>query len=130
MVAKGADVIFSTGGATGDGALLAACKAGVLAIGSDTDQALTLPAAAGCIVSSAMKNVTAALTAALLRLASGPFRPGFHTDDASTGGIMMAPGHDLAGDISPADQDHLDSALQGLADGSLRPAVVIDGKTP
>ncbi|MGH2511135.1 MAG: BMP family ABC transporter substrate-binding protein, partial [Candidatus Limnocylindrales bacterium] len=46
MVAKGADVIFSTGGATGDGALLAACKAGILAIGSDTDQALSLPAAA------------------------------------------------------------------------------------
>ena len=38
-MAKGADVIFSTGSPTGDGALLAACKAGVLAIGSDTDQA-------------------------------------------------------------------------------------------
>ena len=29
MIAKGADVIFSSGSATGDGALLAACKAGV-----------------------------------------------------------------------------------------------------
>ena len=57
MIAKGADVIFSTGSATGDGALLAACKAGVLAIGSDTDQSLSLPKAAPCVVSSAMKNV-------------------------------------------------------------------------
>lgn len=130
MVAKGADVIFSTGSATGDGALKAACSAGVLAIGSDTDQALTLPSAAGCLVSSAMKNVTGAVTAALLRIAAGAFTRGFHTDDASSGGILMAPGHALAGDISNADQERLDTALQGLADGSLKTNVVIDGKTP
>lgn len=130
MIAKGADVIFSSGRATGDGALLAACKAGVLAIGSDTDQALSLPAAAPCLISSAMKNVTGALTAALVRLASGSFTPGFHTDDAASGGILLAPGHDLAGDLSVANQDSLDATLRGLADGSLRPNVVIDGKTP
>ena len=77
-----------------------------------------------------MKNVTGAVMAALLRIAAGTFTPGFHTDDASTGGILMAPGHALAGDISNADQEHLDTALQGLADGSLKPDVVIDGKTP
>jgi basic membrane protein A and related proteins len=130
MVKKGADVIFSTGSATGDGALQAACKAGILAIGSDTDQALTTPTTAGCLVSSAMKNVTGALSAALLRIAGGTFKPGFHTDDASTGGIVLAPGHALAGDISTADQARLDDALQGLADGSLQTGVVIDGKTP
>jgi basic membrane lipoprotein Med (substrate-binding protein (PBP1-ABC) superfamily) len=130
MMAKGADVIFSTGSATGDGALQAACKAGVLAIGSDTDQALSLPAAAGCIVSSATKNIAAAVSAALLRIAAGSFTPGFHTDDAASGGIVMAPGHALSGDISTADQAQLDSTLQGLADGSNKPAVVIDGKTP
>lgn len=130
MIAKGADVIFSTGSATGDGALLAACKAGAMAIGSNTDQALSLPAAAPCLVSSAMKNVTGALTGALLRLAGGSFTPGFHTDDAASGGILLAPGHALAGDIPPAIQAHLDATLRGLADGSLRPDVVIDGKTP
>jgi basic membrane protein A and related proteins len=130
MIAKGADVIFSTGSATGDGALLAACKAGVMAIGSDTDQALSLPAAAPCLISSAMKNVAGAVTGALLRLAGGSFTPGFHTDDAASGGIVLAPGHDLAGDISAIDQDHLDTTLRGLADGSIQPDVVIDGKTP
>ncbi len=130
MTAKGADVIFSTGSSTGDGALQAACKAGVLAIGSDTDQALSLPAAAGCIVSSATKNISGAVSAALLRIAAGSFTPGFHTDDAASGGIVMAPGHALSGDISSADQARLDSTLQGMADGSIKPAVVIDGKTP
>jgi len=69
MIAKGADVIFSTGSATGDGALLATCKAGVLAIGSDTDQSLSLPKAAACVVSSAMKNVQGALTDGSIRTA-------------------------------------------------------------
>ena len=130
MIAKGADVIFSTGSPTGDGALLAACKAGILAIGSDTDQALSLPAASSCVVSSALKNVAGALTAALLALAAGSFSPGFHTDDAASGGVLLAPGHALAADITPAIQERLDATLRGLADGSIRPAVVIDGKTP
>ena len=130
MIAKGADVIFSTGSATGDGALLAACTGGVLAIGSDSDEALSLPKAAPCLVSSAMKNVTGALTEALLRLAGGSFAPGFHTDDASTGGVLLAPGHQLAGDITPDIQARLDATLRGLADGSIQPKVVIDGKTP
>lgn len=130
MIAKGADVIFSTGSPTGDGALLAACKAGSLAIGSDTDQALSLPKASACLVSSAMKNVRGALTDALLRLAGGAFTAGFHTDDAASGGVLLAAGHQLASDITPAIQARLDATLRGLADGSLQPNVVIDGKTP
>ena len=130
MIAKGADVIFSTGSATGDGALLAACKASVAAIGSDTDQALSLPAAAPCLISSAMKNVTGALTGALLRIASGAFTPGFHTDDAASGGIVLAPPHALAGELSTTVTDRLAAVMRGLADGSIRPNVVIDGKTP
>ena len=130
MIAKGADVIFSTGSATGDGALLATCKAGVLAIGSDTDQSLSLPKAAACVVSSAMKNVQGALTDALLRLASGSFTPGFQTDDAATGGILLAPGHALASLITSSVQTRVDTVLQGLADGSIRTAVEVNGKTP
>jgi basic membrane protein A len=130
MIAKGADVIFSTGSATGDGALLAACKAGVLAIGSDTDESLSLPKAAPCLVSSAMKNVQGALTDALLAIAGGSFTPGFHTDTAATGGIMLAPGHALAALVTSAVQGRVDAVLQGLADGSIRTAVEINGKTP
>jgi basic membrane protein A len=130
MIAKGADVIFSTGSATGDGALLAACKAGVTAIGSDTDQALSLPAAAPCLISSAMKNVTGAVTGALLRIAAASFRAGFHTDDAASGGIILAPPHELANELSSTIQDRLAAVLRGLADGSIRPNVVIDGRTP
>jgi len=130
MIARGADVIFSTDSPTGDGALLATCKAGSLAIGSDTDQALSLPKASACLVSSAMKNIRGALTDALLRLAGGSFMAGFHTDDAASGGVLLAAGHQLASDFTPAIQARLDATVRGLADGSIRPAVVVDGKTP
>jgi basic membrane protein A len=129
MIDEGADVIFAAGGLTGNGALLAACDAGKLAIGVDTDQYETLPEAQSCLVSSATKNIVEALKNSLLRIAQGQFTPGFTTDDASTNGIGLAPFHDNA-DKVPADvQALLDQTFQGLADGTIQTNVVVDGQT-
>jgi basic membrane protein A len=130
MIDQGADVIFGAGGLTGNGALTAACaKEGVYAIGVDTDQYLTLPEVDKCILSSATKNVLGAVTDSLLRIAAGRFKAGFHTDDASTGGIKLAPFHDKEADV-PADvKTLLDTTYAGLADGSIKPNVTVDGKT-
>ena len=43
FINQGADVVFGAGGNTGNGALLAAKEAGVMAIGVDVDQYLTYP---------------------------------------------------------------------------------------
>ena len=129
MIDSGADVIFGAGGLTGNGALEAACQAdGVYAIGVDTDQYETLPSVQSCIVSSATKNIVEAVKNALLRIAQDQFTPGFHTDDASTNGIGLAPFHDMDAEV-PADvKTLLDETFAGLADGSIKPNVVIDGK--
>ena len=58
MVKEGVDVIFGCGGVTGNGAVTAAARAGIFAIGVDTDQYLTLPEAAPRMLSSAMKLIT------------------------------------------------------------------------
>lgn len=131
MIDSGADVIFGAGGLTGNGALEAACQAdGVLAIGVDTDQYETLPSVQKCIVSSATKNIVEALKSSLLRIAQDQFTPGFHTDDASTNGIGLAPFHDQEANV-PADvKTLLDTTFAGLADGSIKPAVTVDGQTP
>lgn len=129
MIDKGADVIFAAGGLTGSGALEAACQAdGVFAIGVDTDQYETLPSVQTCIVSSATKNVAGAVRDALLRIAADKFTPGFHTDNASTGGIGLAPFHDQAASVSAEVKTLLDTTFAGLADGSIVPKVTIDGK--
>ncbi|MEO5885433.1 MAG: BMP family ABC transporter substrate-binding protein [Candidatus Limnocylindrales bacterium] len=129
MIDKGADVIFAAGGLTGSGALEAACQAdGVLAIGVDTDQYETLPSVQKCIVSSATKNVAGAVRDSLLRIAADKFTPGFHTDDASTAGIGLAPFHDQEASVSAEVKTLLDSTFAGLADGSIVPKVTIDAK--
>jgi basic membrane lipoprotein Med (substrate-binding protein (PBP1-ABC) superfamily) len=100
MIDAGADIIFAAGGLTGNGALLAACDAGKLAIGVDTDQFLTLPEAGPCLVSSATKDIVASLQGSLLRIATGKFTAGFTTNNAANLGIALAPFHDNADKVS------------------------------
>lgn len=131
MIDSGADIIFGAGGLTGNGALEAACQAdGVLAIGVDTDQFETLPSVQPCILSSATKNIVEAVKNSLLRIAQDQFTPGFHTDDASTNGIGLAPFHDMDSEVSADVKALLDETYAGLADGSISTDVVVDGTTP
>ena len=129
MIDKGADVIFGAGGLTGNGALEAACQAtGVYAIGVDTDQYETLPSVQKCILSSATKNIVGAVRDSLLRIAQDKFTPGFHTDNAATDGIGLAPFHDKEADVSADVVTLLETTKAGLADGSIVPKVTIDQK--
>jgi basic membrane protein A len=129
MIDSGADVIFGAGGLTGNGALEAACQAdGVLAIGVDTDQYETLPSVQSCILSSATKNIVEAVKNSLLRIAQDQFTPGFHTDNAATNGIGLAAFHDMDAEVSADIKALLDTTFAGLADGSIKTNVVIDGK--
>jgi basic membrane protein A len=134
MLENGADVIFAAGGLTGNGALGAACEKRtggdeVWAIGVDTDQFETLPEVQSCLVSSAVKNVSGAVHDSLLRIASGAFTPGFHTDDASTGGVGLAAFHNFEDSVPQEVKDLLATTLAGLADGSIEPGAVVDGQT-
>lgn len=129
MITGGADIIFGAGGLTGNGALEAACQAeGVYAIGVDTDQFETLPSVQSCILSSATKNIVGAVRDSLLRIASDEFVAGFHTDDASTEGIGLAPFHNFEADVPAEVKTLLETTLAGLADGSIVPNVTIDGQ--
>lgn len=128
MTEAGADVIFAVGGSTSRGAIEAACAAEVMAIGAETDQYQRLPDSRPCLLSSAMKDISHSVEEALLRVARGEMVPGVDIQDASTGGIRLAPFHDLAGDVSTAVRARLATALAGLADGSIVPAVTIDGQ--
>jgi basic membrane protein A len=131
MIDAGADIIFGAGGLTGNGALEAACAAeGVLAIGVDTDQYETLPSVQSCIVSSATKNIVEAVKNSLLRIAQDEFTPGFHTDDASTDGIGLAPYHDQDANVPAEVKTLIETTLAGLADGSIKTNVTVDGATP
>jgi basic membrane protein A len=128
MINNGADVIFGAGGLTGNGALLAACETDNLAIGVDTDQYLTLPEAADCLLSSATKDIVETLKQSLLRIAQDEFTPGFTTNNAANNGIALAPFHDFEDQVPDDVKTLLEETFDGLADGSIKPDVTIDGK--
>jgi len=140
MLAAGADVLFAASGLAGvggrtsktltsDGALLAACAAGALAIGAEVDQWLTLPGARPCLVTSVVKDVATAVAAAIDRIAAGSFEPGVRVERAATGGIAWTPFRDLADRVPTEARDRLAATLQGLAEGRVATGVVVDGVT-
>src|SRR4030095_206710 len=67
----GMDVVFQVAGLTGNGAIDAACAAGVRAIGVDVDQALSYPAGADCIITSATKAVQKSAAESIYEISDG-----------------------------------------------------------
>lgn len=90
MMDQDADVFFGAGGDTGNGALIAACNAGLPVIGVDLDQYYTVPEVQACIMSSAQKDLVGAVLENVLEAAGeGEWTPGTYY-----GGAFLAPFHD------------------------------------
>jgi basic membrane protein A and related proteins len=94
FISEGADVIFGAGGNTGNGGLLAAHEAGLMAIGVDVDQYFTYPEVQGALLTSAAKNVDVAASAAVRDFAAGQLEAGIRSSTLANGGIGLAPYHD------------------------------------
>jgi basic membrane protein A len=121
MLDLDADVLFQVAGGSGQGVLEAVCDAGKYGIGVDTDQYLSSPNVAKCIVTSAEKKIVAAITAAIERVADGSAVGGNITGDATNGGIGLAPYHDFEDLITSDIQAAIDAALADLAAGTVDP---------
>ncbi len=78
------DVLFQVAGKTGNGVLQAACDAKINAIGVDVDQHLSTPEADACIVTSAEKKLTKAVSDAIKRV----------NDKTDKGGTVPSRHHD------------------------------------
>lgn len=102
FIRDGADVIFGAGGNTGNGGLLAAKEAGVMAVGVDVDQYFTYPEVADTLLTSAAKNMDVAASAAVRDFVAGSLEAGVRYSTLETGGIGLAPFHDWE-DRIPAD---------------------------
>jgi basic membrane protein A len=94
FISQGADVIFGVGGLTGVGGLQAAKEAGVMAIGVDVDQYLSVPEVREVLLTSAMKNVDVAAGAAVRDFAAGTLESGVRLATVASGGVGLAPYHD------------------------------------
>jgi len=118
MVKEGVDVIFGCGSVTGNGAITAAARAGIYAIGVDTDQYLTLPEVAPRMLSSAMKLITPGVFELLQKARNGSFPGGNYLGD-----VTYAPFHDLANQVPPEVKAAMEQINAGLLDGSIETQV-------
>ena len=120
MIGQGCDVVFGVGGNTGNGGLLAAKEKGLMAIGVDTDQYLTYPEVSSALLSSAAKNVDAAVYNYLKDLSAGKAKAGILTANLTNGGVGLAPFHDWESKIPDTVKAKIAEATKGLIDGTIQ----------
>jgi basic membrane protein A len=88
MFQQGADVVYAAAGGSGGGVFTAAAAAGKMAIGVDSDQALTAPAAVkDVIITSMLKKVDVATFDFIKSLTEGKFTAGTKVYDLKVGGV-------------------------------------------
>jgi basic membrane protein A len=119
MIDQGCDVVFGVGGNTGNGGLLAAKEKGLMAIGVDVDQYYTYPEVKDALISSAAKNVDAAVYNYLKEVKDGTVKAGILTANLSNGGIGLAPYHDWENKIPQSVKDSVTKAEADLKSGAL-----------
>jgi basic membrane protein A and related proteins len=114
FISQEADVIFGVGGNTGNGGLLAAKEAGVMAIGVDVDQYFTYSDVKEALITSALKNVDIAAARVVEDFAAGRLSPGIRTATLASGGVGLAPYHDWEAKISTECKAAVQSAAEQL----------------
>jgi len=123
MIGQKADWIFKVAGASGQGALEAACATpNTYGIGVDVDQAPALPTLK-CIVTSAEKHLALAVSNAIQRVKAGTDKGSNIVNDAKSDpvGVGISDFHDLKSMMTPDLQSKIDAALAGIKAGTVDP---------
>lgn len=110
FINEGADVIFGVGGNTGNGGLLAAHEAGIMAIGVDVDQYYTYPEVRSSLLTSAMKRVDLAAERAVTDFAAGRITAGIRLANLANDGVGLAPYHDWEDRVPPVCREAVERA--------------------
>jgi basic membrane protein A len=118
---KGVDVLFQVAGNTGNGALDAACEAGIWAIGVDVDQYLSYPTADKCIIFSAEKKLSNAVSGTIKSIDGGTAKGGIMKFNAANDGVGGSPLYNAQAAGLPSDlQSKLDAAFAQMKAGTLK----------
>jgi basic membrane protein A len=115
------DVIFQVAGKTGNGVLQSVKEGGIYGLGVDVDQWASTPDSAQCIVTSAEKKLTLAVSDGIAAIGDGSPRAGNVPYGADNDGIGLAPFYQFEDLIDADTQSAIDDAFAGMADGSLDP---------
>jgi basic membrane protein A len=116
MYQQGADVVYAAAGASGGGVFTAAAAAGKMAIGVDSDQALTAPAAVkDVVITSMLKSVDLATFDFIKGLTEDKFAAGVKVYDLKVDGV----GYSTTGGKMDDIKTKLDDYKQQIIDGKI-----------
>lgn len=115
------DVLFQVAGKTGNGLLQSVEEADIYGIGVDVDQWFSTPDSAECLVTSAEKKLTKAVSDAIVAVGEGSPRTSNVFYGADNDGIGLAPFYQFADLIDDETQGLLDDAFDQMAAGDLDP---------
>ncbi|MEK6191995.1 MAG: BMP family ABC transporter substrate-binding protein [Chloroflexota bacterium] len=115
------DVLFQVAGKTGNGMLDSVVEHGIYGFGVDVDQWVSYPSAQVCIVVSAEKKLTKAVSEAITTFAADDVRSNNVFYGADNDGIGLSPFYQFSDLITSEVQTAIDDAFAGMADGSLDP---------
>jgi basic membrane protein A and related proteins len=114
MFQQGADVVYAAAGGSGSGMFTAASTAGKMAIGVDSDQALTAPAAVkASIITSMIKGVDVATFDFIKSLTEGKFTAGNKVYDLKAGGVGYSTTGGKIDDIKAKLEDFKQQIIDG-----------------
>ena len=123
------DVMFQVAGKTGNGVLQSVEEAGIYGIGVDVDQWVSTPDSAECIVTSAEKKLTLAVSDGIAAVGEGAARSSNVSYGADNDGIGLAPFYQFEDLIDADTQSAVDDALSQMASGDLDPCLNADGES-
>ena len=115
------DVMFQIAGKTGNGVLQSVEEQGIYGIGVDVDQWQSTPDSAECIVTSAEKKLTLAVSEGIVARGEDAARTGNVFYGADNEGIGLAPFYQFEDLIDDDTQSTIDGALADMAAGELDP---------
>ncbi|QFT34281.1 Membrane lipoprotein TmpC precursor [Labrenzia sp. THAF82] len=128
QIQQGADVIIQAAGGTGIGVLQAAADAGILGVGTDSNQNGLHP---GKVLTSIRKRVDNAVFDSFTSAKNGDFKPGIQVLGVADGGMDWVLDDDNKDLITPEMKAAADKAVAGISDGSIKVHdVVADGNCP
>jgi len=115
------DVLFQVAGKTGNGLLQSVEEAAIYGIGVDVDQWVSTPDSAECIVTSAEKKLTKAVSEGIVAVGEGSARSSNVFYGADNEGIGLAPFYQFEDLIDAETQGLIDDAFEQMASGDLDP---------
>jgi len=120
---EGADIVMPVAGPVGQGSAALASELGVdklKIIGVDVDQYDTDPEHKGVFLTSVLKRMDSTVVEAIKEAKDGTFKGGVTVGTLASGGVGLAPFHDLDSAVPAELKDELAKLEAGIKDGSIK----------